>query len=128
MGTFDYYTTLVRLAPAAVAKSAVRRVQGVARQALYRRRYRVDELRLLQAYGAGSAEELAGKLLETRHTSVWCEHRQRASVLEALAAVPGARERALRAGRGGASSGVSMSSARAWPSVRAGRWTGPWIR
>jgi hypothetical protein len=95
MGTFDYYTALVRLAPAAVAKSAVRRVQGVARQALYRRRYRVDELRILQAYGASSAEELAGKLLETRHTSVWCEHRQRRSVLEALAAIPGARERAL---------------------------------
>ncbi|HYH96321.1 alginate lyase family protein [Hyalangium sp.] len=99
MGTFDYYTALVRLAPAAVAKSAVRRVQGVARQALYRRRYRVDELRILQAYGVASAQELAGKLLETRHTSVWCEHRQRPSVLEALAAMPGARERALERAR-----------------------------
>jgi hypothetical protein len=95
MGTFDYYTALVRLAPAAVAKTAVRRVQGVARQALYRRRYRVDELRILQAYGADSAQELAAKLLETRHSSVWCEHRQRQSVLDALAAIPGARDRAL---------------------------------
>jgi hypothetical protein len=95
MGTLDYYTALVRLAPAAVAKSAMRRVQGVARQAIYRRRYRVDELRILQAYSADSAMELANKLLETRHTGVWCEHRQRRSVLQALAVVPGARERAL---------------------------------
>jgi hypothetical protein len=95
MGTLDYYTALVRMAPAAVAKSAVRRVQGVARQALYRRRYRVDELRILQAYGVGSASELAARLLETRHTGVWCEPWQRQSVLQALAAIPGARERAL---------------------------------
>ncbi|HEX8704984.1 MAG TPA: heparinase II/III family protein, partial [Myxococcaceae bacterium] len=95
MGTLDYYTTLVRLAPAAVAKSAVRRVHGVARQALYRRRYRVDELRILQAYGVGSASELAARFLETRNTGVWCEPWQRQSVRQALAAVPGARERAL---------------------------------
>ncbi|HVG61261.1 MAG TPA: alginate lyase family protein [Hyalangium sp.] len=95
MGTLDYYTALVRLAPAAVAKSAVRRAQSVARQALYRRRDRVDEPRILQAYSAVSAMELAGRLLETRHTAVWCESRQRGSVLQALAAVPGARERAL---------------------------------
>ncbi|WP_224245795.1 heparinase II/III family protein [Hyalangium gracile] len=95
MGTFDYYTALVRLAPAAVARSAVRRVQGVARQALYRRRYPVDELRLLQAYGATSAQELASRFLETRNTGIWCEGQQRRSVLQALEAVPGARERAL---------------------------------
>lgn len=95
MGTLDYYTALVRLAPAAVAKSAVRRVQGVARQALYRRRYPVDELRILHAYGAFSARELADKVLETRRTGVWCESRQRPSVLQTLAELPGARERAL---------------------------------
>ncbi len=39
--------------------------------------------------------ELAERLLETRHTGVWCEHRQRQSVLQALAVVPGVRERAL---------------------------------
>jgi hypothetical protein len=96
MGNLDYYTALVRLAPAAVARSAVRRVQGVARQALYRRRYRVDELRLLQAYGAVSAAELADRFLESRHTGVWCEHPQRRSVLQALEAIPGAKERALQ--------------------------------
>jgi hypothetical protein len=95
MGTLDYYTALVRLVPAAVAKSAVRRVQGVARQALYRRRFRVDELRILQAYGAVSASELAARFAETRNTGVWCEPWQRQSVLQALAAIPGARERAL---------------------------------
>jgi hypothetical protein len=95
MGNLDYYTALVRLAPAAVAKSAVRRVQGVARQAFHRRRYRVDELRILEAYGAASATELAGKVLASRQTGAWCEPRQRRSVLQALAAVPGARERAL---------------------------------
>ncbi|MDY7225177.1 alginate lyase family protein [Hyalangium rubrum] len=95
MGTLDYYTALVRLAPAAVAKSAVRRVQGAARQALYRRRYPVDELRILQAYGAASATELASRFLETRHTGAWCEPQQRSSVLQALAAIPGAKERAL---------------------------------
>ncbi|MBN1204369.1 MAG: alginate lyase family protein [Myxococcaceae bacterium] len=95
MGTLDYYTALVRLAPAAVARGAVRRVQGVARQALYRRRERVDEARILQAYGADSAAALAARALETRRTGVWCEHSQRSSVLQALAAIPGARERAL---------------------------------
>ncbi len=95
MESFDYYTALVRLAPAAVAKSAVRRVQGVARQARYRRRYRVDELRILRAYGATSVLELADRFLEKRHTGAWCEPRQRRSVLWALAAIPGARERAL---------------------------------
>ncbi|MFL5350646.1 MAG: alginate lyase family protein [Hyalangium sp.] len=99
MGNLDYYTALVRLAPAAVARSAVRRVQGVARQALYRRRYRVDELRLLQAYGAASATELASRFLSTRQTGTWCEHTQRRSVLRALAAIPGARERALKRAR-----------------------------
>jgi hypothetical protein len=95
MGTLDYYTALVRLAPAAVARSAVRRAQGAARQALYRRRYRVDELRILQAYGVSTASELAGRLLQARHTGAWCEPWQRQSVLQALAAIPGARERAL---------------------------------
>ena len=95
MGTLDYYTALVRLAPAAVAKSAVRRVHGVARQAFYRRRYPVDELRIRQAYGVSNASELAARFLETRNTGVWCEPWQRQSVLQALAAVPGARERAL---------------------------------
>ncbi|WP_224367237.1 heparinase II/III family protein [Hyalangium versicolor] len=99
MGTFDYYSALVRMAPAAVARSAVRRVQGVARQALYRRRYPVDELRLLQAYGATSASELARRFLDTRNTGVWCEGQHRRSVLQALASVPGARERARERAR-----------------------------
>jgi len=99
MGTLDYYTALVRLAPAAVAKSAIRRAQGVARKALSRHRNRVDEPRILQAYSAASALELADRLLETRQTGVWCEYRQRGSVLQALAAVPGARERALERAR-----------------------------
>ncbi|HLL04363.1 MAG TPA: alginate lyase family protein [Myxococcaceae bacterium] len=95
MGTLNYYTALVRLAPAAVAKSAVRRVHGVARQALSRRRYPVDEPRILQAYSVSSAAELADRFLETRNTGAWCEPWQRQSVLHALEALPGARERAL---------------------------------
>ena len=62
MGTLDYYTALMRVAPGAVARSAVRRVQGVARQALYRRRDRFDEEHLRVAFGATTAEELVGAL------------------------------------------------------------------
>ncbi|MFP2934907.1 hypothetical protein ACLESO_59355, partial [Pyxidicoccus sp. 3LG] len=89
MGTFDYYAAIARLAPGGLARSAVRRVQGVARQALYRRREPADEVQLLQCFGAMSAEELADLALGQRSTRIWCEVSQRASVLEALAAVPG---------------------------------------
>jgi hypothetical protein len=94
MGTLDYYTTLVRLAPTAVARSAVRRVQGVARQALYRRRERYDEAHLRVAFGATTAEELVERALGTR-APVWCDVSQRDAVREALAQVPGAEARAL---------------------------------
>lgn len=95
MGTLDYYAAIARLAPGGLARSAVRRVQGVARQALYRRRERADEVQLLQAFGATSADELAELVLGQRSSRIWCEVSQQASVLEALAALPGARERAL---------------------------------
>ena len=94
MGTLDYYAAIARLAPAGLARSAVRRVQGVARQALYRRRERADEVQLLQAFGATSAAALADLALGQRSSRIWCEVSNRASVLEALAAIPGARERA----------------------------------
>lgn len=94
MGTLDYYAAIARLAPGALALSAMRRVQGVARQARYRRRERTDEVVLLQAFGAARAEELAERALDNRASRVWCELSQRASVLDALAAIPGARERA----------------------------------
>lgn len=98
MGTLDYYTALMRIAPGAVARSAVRRVQGVARQALYRRRERFDESGLRVAFGASSADELVARALDDR-VPVWCDVSQRNSVCEALAAVPGARERALERAR-----------------------------
>ncbi|TQF13570.1 hypothetical protein FJV41_23195, partial [Myxococcus llanfairpwllgwyngyllgogerychwyrndrobwllllantysiliogogogochensis] len=66
----------------------------MARQARYRRRERTDEVLLLQAFGAARAEELAERALGNRASRVWCELSQRDSVLEALAAIPGARERA----------------------------------
>lgn len=94
MGTLDYYTALMRVAPGAVARSAVRRVQGVARQALYRRRDRFDEEHLRMAFGATTAEELVERALGGR-APVWCDVSQRDAAREALAAVPGARERAL---------------------------------
>lgn len=93
MGTLDYYTALVRLAPAAVARSAVKRVQGVARQALYRRRERFDEAHIRAAFGASSADALVERALGGR-APVWCDVSQRESVREALASVTGARERA----------------------------------
>ncbi|WP_426746856.1 alginate lyase family protein [Myxococcus faecalis] len=95
MGTLDYYAAIARLAPGALALSAVRRVQGVARQARYRRRERTDEVRLLSAFGVTRAEELAQKALNSRTSRAWCEVSQRESVLAALSTIPGARERAL---------------------------------
>lgn len=98
MGTLDYYTALMRVAPGAVARSAVRRVQGVARQALYRRRDRFDEEHLRVAFGASTAEELVERALGGR-APVWCDVSQRAAAREALAAVPGAKGRALERAR-----------------------------
>jgi hypothetical protein len=95
MGTLGYYSTIARLAPGAFAKGMARRVQGVARQALYRRREPVDEPRLLQAFGVAQGEELVERALGSRLGAAWCEGEQRASVLEALAAIPGAEARAL---------------------------------
>lgn len=99
MGTLGYYSTIARLAPGGLARGMARRVQGVARQAFYRRRERLDEPALLMAFGASSADELAGKALSARPGLAWCEAGQRASVLEALAALPGATERALERAR-----------------------------
>ncbi|ATB27097.1 alginate lyase family protein [Melittangium boletus] len=95
MGTLSYYSTIARLAPVGLARGMVRRVHGVARQALYKKRERLDERGLLEAFGVTSAEELAERALTTRLGGAWCEVGQRTSVLEALAAMPGASERAL---------------------------------
>ncbi len=99
MGTLGYYSTLARLAPGGLARGVARRVQGVARQALYKRRERLDEPRLLEAFGVSQAEELAERVLAARSGGAWCEVDQRASVLEALAALPGAEERTLARAR-----------------------------
>ncbi|HEX5752043.1 MAG TPA: alginate lyase family protein [Archangium sp.] len=99
MGTLGYYSTIARLAPAGLARGMARRVQGVARQALYKRRERLDEPRLLEAFGAATSEELAERVLSDRPGAAWCEVGQRASVLEALAALSGASERALERAR-----------------------------
>ncbi|WP_371877650.1 alginate lyase family protein [Pyxidicoccus parkwayensis] len=66
----------------------------MARQALYRRRERADEVQLLQAFGATSADTLADLALGQRSSRIWCEGSHRVSVLEALASIPGAIERA----------------------------------
>lgn len=94
MGTLDYYAAIARLAPGALALSALRRMQGVARQARYRRREPTNQVRLLQALKVSRAEALAERVFGSHTSRVWCDVAQRASVLEALAAIPGARERA----------------------------------
>ncbi|QSQ18216.1 alginate lyase family protein [Myxococcus landrumensis] len=66
----------------------------MARQARYRRREPTNQVRLLQALGVSRAEALAMRVFGSRTSRVWCDVSQRASVLEALAAIPGARERA----------------------------------
>ncbi|PTL77529.1 hypothetical protein DAT35_44010 [Vitiosangium sp. GDMCC 1.1324] len=71
----------------------------MARQALYRRRGRLDEPGLLAAFGASTTDELAARVLSARPGLAWCEVGQRASVLEALAALPGAGARALERAR-----------------------------
>ena len=95
MGTLGYYTTIARLTPGSLARVAARRVQGVARQARYRRRELTDELALLRAYGVQHAEALPQRALGVRPGAAWCEVDQRAAVLEALAQLPGAEARAL---------------------------------
>ncbi|QRK07940.1 alginate lyase family protein [Archangium violaceum] len=99
MGTLGYYSTIARLAPGGLAKGVARRVQGVARQALYKRRERLDEPGLLLAFGATNTDELAERALSARPGRAWCEVGQRTSVLEALEALPGARARALERAR-----------------------------
>ncbi len=93
MGTLGYYSALAKLAPGALTKGVARRVQGVARQALYRRRERLDAPRVLRAFDVSRAEELAERVLEARLGGAWCEVTQRACVREALAALPGAEAR-----------------------------------
>jgi hypothetical protein len=99
MGTLGYYSTIMRLAPGGLARGMAKRVQGAARQALYRRRERLDEPRLLEAFGVSTAEALAERVLSSRPGGAWCEVTQRASVKEALAAIPGAETRALERAR-----------------------------
>ncbi|WP_395830265.1 alginate lyase family protein [Archangium violaceum] len=99
MGTLGYYSTIARLAPGGLARGVARRVQGVARQALYKRRERLDEPGLLLAFGAANTDELAERALSARPGRAWCEVVQRTSVLEALEALPGARQRALERAR-----------------------------
>ncbi|WP_171447271.1 heparinase II/III family protein [Corallococcus carmarthensis] len=95
MGTLDYYATMARMAPGALAKSAVRRVQGVARQAIYRRREQVDEAQLLESFGATRAEDLVTLALDHRTSRAWCELSQRGSARAAIERLPGAKARTL---------------------------------
>src|SRR6218665_1832963 len=90
---------MVRLARVGLAWGMVGRVHGVARQARYKKRDRLDERGLLEAFGVTSAEALAERALTARLGGAWCGGGQRASVLAALAEVPGARERALERAR-----------------------------
>lgn len=95
MGTLAYYSMIARLAPVGLARGMARRVQGVARQALFKRRERLEEPELLAAYGVSTAEALAERALAVPAPGAWCDVSQRESVREALAALPGARTRAL---------------------------------
>ncbi|MFY0574791.1 alginate lyase family protein [Cystobacter fuscus] len=99
MSTLSYYSTIARLAPAGLARGMARRVHGVARQALYKKRERLDERGLLAAFGVGSAEALADQALVVGAGGAWCDVARRASVLEALEGIPGAAERALARAR-----------------------------
>jgi hypothetical protein len=95
MRTLDYYAAMARMAPGALAKSAVRRVQGVARQALYRRRGQVDEAQLMESFGAARAEDLVALALDHRTSRAWCELSQRESTRAAIEKLPGAKARTL---------------------------------
>ena len=99
MSTLSYYSTIARLAPVGLARGMARRVHGVARKALYKRRERLDERGLLEAFGVSSAEALADAALTARADGAWCEVARRTSVQAALAALPGATERALERAR-----------------------------
>lgn len=95
MGTWDYYTALARqLSPAELARATMRRAYRAARLRLYRHQAFAAE-QILQAFGAGTPAALAACALDDRPGRGWCERGQRRGVLEALARIPGASERAL---------------------------------
>ncbi len=97
MSSFDYYTTLAKnLAAADLAKAAARRAIRVTRQALVRARYGLTSEQVLMAFGASSAEELRARALSDRGGFGWSEWAQRGRALSALAAIPLAKERALK--------------------------------
>ena len=80
MSTLSYYSTIARLAPAGLARGMARRVHGVARQALYKKRERLDERGLLAAFGVDSAEALADQALVAGAGGAWCDVGQRAAL------------------------------------------------
>ncbi|MCI0672235.1 MAG: heparinase II/III family protein [Myxococcaceae bacterium] len=95
MSRWSYYTSVARLTPRALASAPVHRLQGLARQALYRRRAPLDAESLRASLGLRDASELPARMLESRSTRAWCEVSRRPSVLRALEALPGGRERAV---------------------------------
>ncbi|MET0402024.1 MAG: alginate lyase family protein [Cystobacter sp.] len=99
MSSLTYYSTIAKLAPAGLARGMVRRVHGVARQALYKKRERLDERGLLAAFGVASADALAERALVPGAGRAWCDVAGRASVVSALESMPGAVERALARAR-----------------------------
>lgn len=98
-GSLTYYSSLAWRMPGALALGAARRVQGVARRALYQRRMPLQPSQLLQALGGLGPGELAARVLEQRSGHAWCEPSRRDSVLQALAYLPEARKRALARAR-----------------------------
>jgi hypothetical protein len=96
MSSWTYYAAVARLAPGALAGAPVRRLQGLARQARYRRRAPLGPDALLRALGLTHPSQLAARVLDARAPRAWCAPARRPSVLAALdAAVPGGRERAV---------------------------------
>ena len=96
----DYYAALARsLTPAELAQLAARRAYRMARRRLYRRDRRPEPFEaVLASHGVTSAVELPAAALD-RPGRAHCDVSQRTRVLDALARLPGARERALARAR-----------------------------
>jgi hypothetical protein len=92
LGTVDYYTTLVRtVEPGQLARAALRRVVRLARARV--RPDPVDPAAIISSFGVPDGASVAVEAFAP--SSAFCDASARPSVLAALDAIPGARQRAV---------------------------------
>jgi uncharacterized heparinase superfamily protein len=92
LGTVDYYTTLVRtVEPGQLARAALRRVARLARARV--RPEPVDPAVIIASFGVPDGASVAVEAFAP--SSAFCDASARPSVLAALDAIPGARQRTL---------------------------------